>query len=113
MSGGRIAIDVDTLTAHRRRLEQIGSQVDVARDAAGSVNLGGGAFGLMCAFLVPPLQVVQTAAQASIARVASSLERAGAEVAAAAADLEAADTYGTDTYRALQADLDRAAVTGW
>lgn len=112
MTGERIAIDVDTLLAHRRRLEQIGAQVDVARDAAGSVDLGGGAFGLMCAFMVPPLQAVADAAQSSITQVSSSLARAGSEVAAAAADLGAADEYGVTAYRSLQGALDRAAVGG-
>lgn len=112
MSGERIAIDADTLLAHRRRLEQIGAQVDVARDAAGSVHLGGGAFGLMCAFMVPPLQAVQDAAQSSIAQVASSLARAGSEIAAAAADLGAADEYAVDAYRSLQGSLDRSGG-GW
>lgn len=113
MSGEqRIAIDVEVLGAHRRRLEQIGADLAVARDATAATDLGGGAFGLMCAFMVPPLQLVQAAAQRALGQVSASVDRAGREVVAAGDDLAAADERGVQQYRALQADLDRAGNLG-
>ena len=112
MSGERITIDVDELTGHRRRLEQVGGQVDLARDAAGSTSLGGGAFGVLCSFLVAPLELVQGGAQGAIGQISSSIARAGTQLGAAAADLTAADQHAVDILTALQAELDRMGLGG-
>lgn len=110
MSGERIAVDLDVLTAHRRRVEQVGALVDVARDAAASTGLGGGAFGVLCSFLVAPLQLVQGGAQTALGQISSSIGRVGVQLGAAAADLAAADQDAVDVLAGLQGELDRAGL---
>ena len=59
----RIAIDHDLIVSHAARVEQVASDIKVARDAAASTNMGGGAFGVLCSreatgrgLAVPPIR---------------------------------------------------------
>ena len=85
----KISIDPDRLRTHAGRVEQVAGDVGVARDAAGSINLGGGAFGLMCSFLVAPTSIVSTMAQAALASAESMVQRSAREVRGVATDFEA------------------------
>ncbi|WEG08614.1 type VII secretion target [Microbacterium horticulturae] len=55
---GNIAIDADVLLAHARKVAGFADDVDTALSAVNSVNLGGGAFGLLCAWMAPPAHAV-------------------------------------------------------
>jgi uncharacterized protein YukE len=83
-----IAIDPDLLRSHAGRVEQVAGDVAMAKDAAGSINLGGGAFGLMCAFLVPPASVVSAMAQAALSSAGSMVQRSAREIRGVATDFE-------------------------
>jgi hypothetical protein len=96
----RIRIDADTIAQHAGRLESVRADVRLAQDAAASVNLGGGAFGLMCAFMVPLAATVQMAAQASLGSAAGMLGRSITELRGIAADF-------STTEDALVSDLER------
>ena len=81
-----IAIDFDVLAYHANRVENVASDVALAQNAAGSINLGGGAFGLMCAFLVLPTTIVSTAAQLTLASARGMVERSAREIKGVARD---------------------------
>jgi uncharacterized protein YukE len=84
-----IRIDPDRLRSHAARVEQVAGDVAMAKDAAGSINLGGGAFGLMCAFLVPPISIVSSVAQSTLSAAGSMVQRSAREVRGVAGDFEA------------------------
>lgn len=105
----RIAIDTELLRQHAGRVEQVGRDVGVARDAAGSLDLGGGAFGLMCAFLVPPAVAVSSVAQAAIASAQRMVERSATELRGVAADFTAQEDRVEETLRSVRTRLDQAA----
>ena len=75
MSAG-LRIDPQGLAAHAARISNIADQADLARQAAVSMNLGGGAFGLMCAFLVPPLELISTPAEGFLGAIAEDVRAA-------------------------------------
>lgn len=84
-----IAIDPDLLRSHAARVDQVASDVAMAKDAAGSVDIGGGAFGVMCAFLVPPISMVSSVAQSTLSAAGSMVQRSAREVRGVAQDFEA------------------------
>ena len=75
-----IAIDFDVIAYHAGRVDNVAADVALAQNAAGSINLGGGAFGLMCAFLVLPTTIVSTAAQLTLASAKGMVERSAREI---------------------------------
>ncbi len=94
---GQIAVDWGVLNAHAGRVRQVAADTRLACDAAASLNLGGGAFGIMCAFLVPPLSVVSSLAQHALNSAAAAVERSATEVAAMGGDFrELEDLIGRD-----------------
>lgn len=86
---GRIAIDQERLTAHAARLQLVASDIAVARDAGASTNMGGGAFGLMCAFLAPPAQLAAAMATQAIAAAEGMVRRSATEIRAVGDDMAA------------------------
>ncbi len=97
---GHIAVDQDLITSHAARVEVVASDVGVARDAAGSTNMGGGAFGVLCAFLVPPASVAAGMAQQAIGAAEGMLRRSATEVRGVATDMAA---FEDDVVRAVGA----------
>jgi hypothetical protein len=85
----RIAVDQDLIIAHAARVEVVASDVGVARDAAGATNMGGGAFGVLCAFLVPPATMAASMAQQAIQAAEGMLRRSATEVRGVATDMAA------------------------
>ncbi len=71
----RIAIDADVIAYHARRVDNVASDIHTAVDAAQSMNMAGGAFGVMCAFLVPPAVGVAAVATEALASAERMLER--------------------------------------
>ena len=84
----QIAVDADLLRTHAVRVEQGGAEVKVGADAAGSVDLGGGAFGVLCGFLVLPAQLVSFAGQSVVSSAGQLVDRAAVQVRGWAGDVE-------------------------
>lgn len=101
-----IAVDTETVRMHAQRVGQIASDVRLAQDAAGSMNLGGGAFGVMCAFLVPPAQIVSSMAIGAIASAATMLEQSEEQLRGLADDFDEGEQRQLDTIDGLNAALD-------
>ena len=89
----RIAIDADLISSHAARVDQ------VAADASRATNMGSGAFGVLCAFLVPPATLAATMAGSAIAAAEGMLTRSAREVRGVATDM--AD-FEDDVVRAVQ-----------
>lgn len=84
-----IAIDTELLRTHASRIRTVQAGVAEAASAARSTDLGGGAFGLLCAFLVPPATLVTGIAESMILAADGMLERTIDELRAVATDVEA------------------------
>lgn len=103
-----IAVDTETVRRHAQRVGQIAADVRVAENAAASMNVGGGAFGLMCAFLVPPAQLVSSIAASTIAAAATMLEQSEEQLRGLANDFDEGEQQQLDTINALIRSVDGA-----
>ena len=101
----RIAIDFELLSRHAARVEQVAGDVGVARSAAGSINLGGGAFGLMCNFLVLPTSVVSTMAQSALAAAEQMVQRSAREITAVGRDFTTTEESISAEIATLESEL--------
>ena len=99
-------MDFDVARQHAARVARVASDVRLAQDAAGSLNLGGGAFGVMCAFLVQPAQLVSQVAVGTISSVSALLGRAESELLGMVADFEAMEEDVSGRYRQLHGRVD-------
>ena len=106
--GGQIRVDPDVVTYHATRIEQAASDAHVAVTAAQSLNVAGGAFGLMCAFLVTPAMVTTEAAKLMLVSVENLISRSATVLRAGVGDFDRYEDTAIDTVRALQADPDGA-----
>jgi hypothetical protein len=104
----RIAIDLDVVESHARRVEALGADVQEAIDAAASMNVAGGAFGVLCSFLVPPALVVTTAARSALLGVHGAIGQSAATLRAGARDLVGCDEDAVQVLGALVDEVDRA-----
>ena len=104
--GDRIALDFDVARQHAARVARVVSDVRMAQDAAGSLNLAGGAFGVMCSFLVPPAQLVSQVAVGTISSVSGLLSRAESEFLGMVSDFEAMEEDFSARYRRLHGEVD-------
>jgi hypothetical protein len=103
--GGRISVDADLISAQAARVELVASDVRVAVDAAGSTNMGGGAFGVVCAFLVPPAQLAAGMAAQALTAAEQMLQRSAAELRGVGSDLAAFEDDVVQSVRALEQGL--------
>ncbi|WP_036284217.1 hypothetical protein [Microbacterium luticocti] len=103
--GGHITIDQDLIIAHAARVRQVSSDVQVARDAASATNMSGGAFGVMCAFLVAPATLVATAASAAIASAQGLVDRSATELRGVADDMAAFEEELAVSIRQIESAL--------
>ena len=101
-----ISIDFDVLAQHATRVDQVAADVALAQNAAASINLGGGAFGLMCAFLVPPTSIVSTAAQAAMGAAKGMVERSAREIRRVGRDFTQLEDDIAADIRTIQSELD-------
>ena len=81
-----ISLDFDGLIQHAGRVEQIGADIAEASQAIGSMNLAGGAFGVLCNFLVAPAQIVTSVAGVMVRDCEELMQRTGTQLRKAAAD---------------------------
>jgi hypothetical protein len=86
---GHIAVDQDLITSHAARVEVVASDIAVARDAAGSTNMGGGAFGVLCSFLVGPASLAASMAQQTIQAAEGMVRRSATELRGVGTDMAA------------------------
>lgn len=102
-----IAVDPSALLTEAGRIDHVAGRVDEARNAVDAMNLGGGAFGLMCSFLVSPAMLVTSVAANTMAETASMLRREADTLREIAREFERfEDGVGADL-RALSAEVDR------
>lgn len=100
-----IAFDFDMLHLHASRVEQIADDVAEAVSASRSTNMAGGAFGVMCGFLVPPALAVTEAAKLFLCEAEGLLNRTSRELRAIAADMEQTECDIIDRVRTLESEL--------
>ncbi|QCB94233.1 hypothetical protein [Cellulomonas shaoxiangyii] len=89
MSQDRIVLDSDVINAHVGRVRSVSTDIGTAHSAAGGLNLGGGAFGVLCAVLVPPAQLVSQRALGAIQEAQDLVDRSADQIAAVVADFAA------------------------
>jgi hypothetical protein len=102
VAGQVIAVDAELVVQHASRLGAVREGVAEAASAVGSVDLGGGAFGVLCSFLVPPAQLVAGIAQSMIVSADDMLDRTVDELRGFASDVEDRETTIVEQVRALQ-----------
>lgn len=88
MSADRIEIDTGLLRQQARDVDEAGRRVDQARQAIASMNLTGGAFGMMCAFLVPPAVTMTFAASSMLSDASAMLSREASALRGTADDFD-------------------------
>lgn len=103
---GRIAVDADLLRYQATQVDTIASDVAEASSAARSLNLGGGAFGELCGFLVPPVQLVSAAAMQLLQESEALLHRTGTQLRSVATDVEDREHGFVEQLRAIERGLD-------
>ncbi len=104
---GDIVIDTDTLRQHASGVERLAADAVEALSAVQSVNLSGGAFGVLCSFFVPPVGIVSAAVGAAIDAGEGAIERTGREIRAVADDFQTYEDSVVDTVRSLDGELGR------
>jgi len=102
---GQIAIDQDLIIAHAARVRQVSSDVQVARNAASATNMSGGAFGVMCAFLIGPATLVASAASGAIASAQGLVDRSATEIRGVADDMAAFEDELSASIRQIESAL--------
>lgn len=105
-----IAVDTETVRRHAQRVAQVASDVRLAEGAARSLNVGRDAFGVMCAFLVPPAQFVSSIATGAISAAATMLELSDEQLRGLANDFDEGEQRQIDTIDALLASVEGAAT---
>lgn len=103
--GDKIEVDPDLLRSHAGKVERVGEGVKLAQDAANSTNIGGGAFGIMCAFMVPPALVAATAARGTIGSAAGMVDRSAHQLRGLARDFEQNEEAASERLANLEAEL--------
>jgi len=106
--GEKISVDPDVVTYHAARVEQAAADAHVAVTAAQSMNVAGGAFGLMCSFLVGPALATTEAAKFMLVSVENLIGRSATTLRAGVGDFAGYEDHVIDTVRALRGDLDGA-----
>ncbi len=101
-----IQVEPAALRTGATQIETTAGAVDLSVDAATSMNLGGGAFGIMCAFLVPSAQLITNAAVGTMRQTADMLRREAAALRSIASDFESGETDTSSTLSGLDATLD-------
>jgi hypothetical protein len=90
VSGG-FEVDTEVLRRHGSRVGQVAGDLGTAAAAAGSVDLHGGAFGVLCGFLPGIVSGVDASAREAIAAVKDATDGMVTELAAMARSIEETD----------------------
>lgn len=100
-----IALDFDLLNYQASRLDQIAEGIGEAASAARSMDVGDGAFGVACNFLVPAARIATVAAARMIHECDQLVQRAGAELRKVASDAEEREWEFSQAFRALAGEI--------
>lgn len=103
----RISIDFDRIQQHATRVGTVASDVRTATDAASSMNLGGGAFGVMCSFLVGPATMITGVASSMISSAGSLVERSAREIRGVGQDFTALENHIREEIAPLLSAVDQ------
>lgn len=90
MSGG-FQVDTEVLRRHATRVGQVAGDLGTAQSAAGSSDLHGGAFGVLCSFLPGIVAGTDAAAREAIAAVREATEGMVTELGAMARSIDETD----------------------
>ncbi|WP_308492530.1 hypothetical protein [Microbacterium terrisoli] len=101
----RIAWDFDLLRDHARAVVRIGGDVEEAASAVRSLSLSGGAFGMLCSFLVPPAAAITQVAARMIDGSEALMQRTGTQLRGLAGDAEAFEQDVVDAVKILDGEL--------
>ena len=101
-----IAIDADLVVTHARRVEVVADDIGVAAAAARSTDMSGGAFGVLCSFLVPAAATVTSMAVRAIDSIEGMLLRSAVEVRGVADDVSQFDDRARSVLSALDRELE-------
>lgn len=104
--GGQIRVDAEVVAYHAGRVQRAAADAHLAVTAAQSMNVGGGAFGLLCSFLVAPAMATTEAAKHALVSVEDLISRSATVLRAGVGDFDAYEDTVLDTVRAIEADLE-------
>lgn len=105
MSGEQIEVDPQALRDQAREVESLAGAVDQASEAAASMNLAGGAFGVMCAFLVPPAISITGIARGALRDASELLRREADALRDLADDFEAYEQWISGEMTGLEGEV--------
>ena len=100
-----IRVDADVMLQHASRMQQLAQDAAEAAAAIQSLNLGGGAFGLLCAWMVPPVAMVSGAVAEHISGAEGVLERTGQEMRAVVQDFDGYEEAAAQVARSIEGSL--------
>jgi hypothetical protein len=100
-------IDTEVLRRHATRVGQVAGDVGTAQSAAGSSDLHGGAFGLLCSFLPPIVAGTDQAAKDAIAAIREAADGMAAELGVMARSVDQADQGVESRFQAISRVLAR------
>ncbi|SDP13967.1 Excreted virulence factor EspC, type VII ESX diderm [Microbacterium testaceum StLB037] len=105
MSAGDIRVDADLLHEHAARIEQLSGDAAQALSALQSISLSGGAFGVLCSWMVPPFSMATDAVGTAIRAGEDVIERTGEAVRGMASDFREFEDSVIDVVRSLEQGL--------
>lgn len=102
----QIAVDSDVVRYHAGSVARIGGDVREAAQAAAGLALGGGAFGVLCSFMVAPAALATAAGVDVITSAGSMLERAAEQLRGWATDAEVVEQEAVDDLQRLYTQVE-------
>ncbi|WP_196804523.1 type VII secretion target [Cellulomonas sp. URHD0024] len=106
MSAG-FEVDSEVLRRHGARVAQVEGDLATARAAAGTTDLHGGAFGVLCSFLPPVISGVDAAARDAVHAVHEASQGVVRELGSMAGAFDRVDERVEDLMRGIARALDR------
>ncbi|WP_431837134.1 type VII secretion target [Cellulomonas sp. Y8] len=106
MSGG-FEVDTEVLRRHGTRVGQVAGDLGTAQAAAGSIDLHGGAFGVLCSFLPGIVSGVDSAARDAVTAMREATDGMITELGAMARSIDEADQRVEERMRSIVRVLDR------
>lgn len=94
-------VDTEVLRRHATRVGQVAADVGTAQSAAGSTDLHGGAFGVLCAFLPLIISGVDGAAREALSAAQAASSGAVGEIGAMAQSFDAVDDRVAERMRGI------------
>jgi hypothetical protein len=100
-------VDTEVLRRHATRVGQVAGDVGTAQSAAGTSDLNGGAFGVLCSFLPPIVASTDRAAKDAIAAVREATDAMVSELGAMARSIDQTDQVVEARMQAITRVLSR------